>query len=450
MADENAAATTANLHPDGRPVTPGDVASRQAARDAALARAAAAEREAAAAQADRDAADARLRAALDRAAQERVAANLPPLSAHDDDDDNASFATVDNEAVLNAAAQHEGTALLNLHAQAASVQNIRLLIPLRLDGTSTFYARWRETFLLTLGRYSLERHVLSDTAVPASADWARMDCVVRTWLFGTITDDLADTVSEHRASARDIWLAIESQFLGNQATRALYADADFRTFSQGDLSVVDYCRQYKHKAQDLRDLGEPISDRTLVLNIIRGLNERFAAIGLHLCRTNPLPSFLQVRADLQIEELTMAKTPPATALLSSSAGGQGPPSGAPLPGATPPHQQGASGSSSGSSSRRGKRGGKKNGSGGPGTNTSAGGSGGQPGGGGNASSASASPGGQHHSGSLSTCGLGPAACLAHPLLGRPSRLTPLSLGRLVSGLASGEFLLQFRSWALLH
>jgi hypothetical protein len=83
-----------------------------------------------------------------------------------------------------------------------------------------------------------------------------------------ITDDLADTVSKHRASARDIWLANESQFLGNQATRALYADADFRTFSQGELSVTEYCRLYKRKAQDLRDLGEPVSDRTLVLNVI--------------------------------------------------------------------------------------------------------------------------------------------------------------------------------------
>jgi hypothetical protein len=82
-----------------------------------------------------------------------------------------------------------------------------------------------------------------------------MECVVRTWLFGTISDDLADTISEHRASAREIWLAIESQFLGNLATCALYADADSRTFCQGDLSVADYCMQYKRKAQDLRDLG---------------------------------------------------------------------------------------------------------------------------------------------------------------------------------------------------
>jgi hypothetical protein len=131
------------------------------------------------------------------------------------------------------------------------------LIPLRLDGTSAFYARWRESFLLTLGRYSLESHVLSDVAVPTSADWVWMDCVVRTWLFGTITDDLADTVFEHRASTRDIWLAIESQFLGDQATRALYADADFRNFSQGDLSVTNYCRLYKRKAQDLRPHPHP-------------------------------------------------------------------------------------------------------------------------------------------------------------------------------------------------
>jgi hypothetical protein len=137
----------------------------------------------------------------------------PPSHRADDDNDN-SFATIDAAADA-ALAQHEAEALLNLHSQAVGVQNICLLIPLRLDVTSAFYARWRESFLLTLGRYSLERHVLSNDVVPASADWVWMDCVVRTWLFGTISDKLAETVSEHRATARDIWLAIESQFLGN-------------------------------------------------------------------------------------------------------------------------------------------------------------------------------------------------------------------------------------------
>ena len=54
-----------------------------------------------------------------------------------------------------------------------------------------------------------------------------MNCVVRTWLLGAISDDLADSVSERGASARAIWLAIESQFLGNRTTRSLYADQEF-------------------------------------------------------------------------------------------------------------------------------------------------------------------------------------------------------------------------------
>ena len=217
--------------------------------------------------------------------------------------------------------QQEASVLLNLHAQAVSVQNIRSLVPLLLDVNSTFYGRWKQSFLDVLGKYSLQSHVLSDAVSPHSPSWVRMNCVVRTWLLGAISDDLADTVSERDASARVIWLAIESQFLGNRTTRALYVDQEFCAFTQGDLSVVDYCRRFKRMAEDLRDLGQPVSDETLVLNIVRGLNERFQALGLHIRRTTPLPSFLKVRDDLRLEEITMAKAPPATALAAVSNGG---------------------------------------------------------------------------------------------------------------------------------
>ena len=107
-------------------------ARAQAARDAALARAADAEQEALLAQADRDAADARIRAARERAARERAAANLPLP----DDGDNLSDHAEDADAPdYDAIAHHEAAALLNLHAQAVSVQNIRALVPLLLDVT---------------------------------------------------------------------------------------------------------------------------------------------------------------------------------------------------------------------------------------------------------------------------------------------------------------------------
>jgi hypothetical protein len=43
----------------------------------------------------------------------------------------------------------------------------------------------------------------------------------------------------------------------------------------------------------LVSFGDDVSDRTLVLNIIRGLNEKFSHIGVHLRRGCPFPTVPQ-------------------------------------------------------------------------------------------------------------------------------------------------------------
>jgi hypothetical protein len=49
-----------------------------------------------------------------------------------------------------------------LHLQAGSVQNIRLMVPVVLEPESPSYARWWDLLLLTLRRYALDDHVLCD------------------------------------------------------------------------------------------------------------------------------------------------------------------------------------------------------------------------------------------------------------------------------------------------
>ena len=73
-------------------------------------------------------------------------------------------------------------------------------------------------------------------------------------------------------------------------------------------------------ADQLGDLGEDISDRTLVLNVLRGLNDQYAALGRQLRRARPFPTFLEVRDDLLLEELTASHqvTAPSTALLTGT------------------------------------------------------------------------------------------------------------------------------------
>ena len=57
---------------------------------------------------------------------------------------------------------HEAATVFSLHAQAATIQNISRLIPIVLDLITGNYDRWRDQFLLVVGKFTLEHHVLHD------------------------------------------------------------------------------------------------------------------------------------------------------------------------------------------------------------------------------------------------------------------------------------------------
>jgi hypothetical protein len=120
-------------------------------------------------------------------------------------------------------------------------------------------------------------------------------------------------VRERGSTTRHLWLTIENQFLGNREQQTLHLDATFCTFVQGDLSVNEYCRKFKVMAADLTDLSAPVEDRILVLNILRGLNQRFKHVCSIIQRYSPFLNFLKVRDDLLLEELHMDSTRPPAA-----------------------------------------------------------------------------------------------------------------------------------------
>jgi hypothetical protein len=145
----------------------------------------------------------------------------------------------------------------------------------------------------------------SDPAgVAPTAVWVRLDSIVLAWIVGMISVDL-HSLLRNLPHARAVWLAIEGQFLGNAEARALRLDAAFRTFVQGDLSVSEYCCKTKTMANSLGDLGCPVEDRNLVLNILCGLSDRYTHLRSLIMRQRPFPTFLQVRDDLALEEITL-------------------------------------------------------------------------------------------------------------------------------------------------
>jgi hypothetical protein len=149
-----------------------------------------------------------------------------------------------------------------------------------------------------------------------------MDCVVVSWIFNTISPNLLDDIHQRDSvSARAAWLGIEQQFLNNRESRAMLLDTEFRTLSQGALSIDDYCCKMKGMADALADLSEPIPDRSFVLNLLRGLNELFQFMTQFITRQRPFPSFAEARADLRLAELNMpTPSSPASALVTTTSG----------------------------------------------------------------------------------------------------------------------------------
>jgi hypothetical protein len=60
-----------------------------------------------------------------------------------------------------------------------------------------------------------------------------MDSVVLSWLHDTITIELQDIIRDQADTNRQVWLALEEQFLGIRDARALHLDTQFYQFSQG-------------------------------------------------------------------------------------------------------------------------------------------------------------------------------------------------------------------------
>jgi hypothetical protein len=71
------------------------------------------------------------------------------------------------------------------------------------------------------------------------------------------------------------------------------------------ISVSEYYRKMKTMADSLGDLGCPVEDRMLVLNVLRGLSDRYTHLRSLIMRQRPFPTFLQVRDDLALEDITL-------------------------------------------------------------------------------------------------------------------------------------------------
>jgi hypothetical protein len=164
------------------------------------------------------------------------------------------------------------------------------VVTIILESSSPHYKQWLDLMLLMLCRYDLDDHVLFDVT-DSSTYWARLDNIVVTWILGTLSPELHEIIWELTENAREAWLVLEAQFLENYVSYFLQLDARFCIFKQGDISVSDYYRQMKDMDDDFHALGETITNRHLVLNLLYGMNKKFDHMKIFITQSQLFPSF---------------------------------------------------------------------------------------------------------------------------------------------------------------
>jgi hypothetical protein len=134
---------------------------------------------------------------------------------------------------------------------------------------------------------------------------------------------------------------------------------------------MHFCRRLETMAATLRDFGDPVGDRTLVLTLLRGLSGKFHPMVTNIKLRQPFPTFAEAHTLLLLKEIdlndvvtdtNLPPTPAPLALVTDSSGSAARATsgrGAPGQGSSSGGSQGNSGGGQGNRQRRRGRGGKQ-------------------------------------------------------------------------------------------
>lgn len=102
-----------------------------------------------------------------------------------------------------------------LSTQAVQVSSIKTHVQIVLDLQASNYAKGRELFIVTLGKYSLTRHVDGTGASSSDNTWARDYFTVLSWIYGFISMEILNIVMQPGSSAQTVWDVVENLFRDN-------------------------------------------------------------------------------------------------------------------------------------------------------------------------------------------------------------------------------------------
>ncbi|KAL9237068.1 hypothetical protein vseg_011657 [Gypsophila vaccaria] len=193
---------------------------------------------------------------------------------------------------------------------AYSVSNIKNYVQITLESENVHYASWVELFLNTARAFDVIEHLVppKDAEITKDAQWTRLDAIVMQWIYSSISLDLLHTILEPDATAQATWDRHKDIFVENQPSRAVLLEQQFTSIHMDNYSdVSSYCQALKMIADQLANVGSPVSETRLVLQLVTKVSDGYDGITSIIQQSDPLPSFYKARSMLSLEEKRRAQ-----------------------------------------------------------------------------------------------------------------------------------------------
>jgi hypothetical protein len=131
--------------------------------------------------------------------------------------------------------------LANLMALNYATINIQSHVPIKLELRSPNYTKWKAFFEPLCRKFGLLSHI-DDTPPPDphTDEWSKADFCIRSWLYGSVADEVLNFTLEPDQTASGLWRAIADHFQANQAARAIFLSQAFHSMTQGDRKIEGY------------------------------------------------------------------------------------------------------------------------------------------------------------------------------------------------------------------
>ncbi|XP_057529791.1 uncharacterized protein LOC130808330 [Amaranthus tricolor] len=152
---------------------------------------------------------------------------------------------------------------------ATLVTNIKTCVPIQLDDGLN-HNTWVTLFQLQCRGNLVDNHITSKDSLNTSdakdSERQRLNDIVRTWIYSTISPSLLPSIVRPKDSALDAWNRLENNFQNNRTSRILHLESQFNNLSLSNFPhVKSYCNELQNLATTLTNLGTTISDNRLAL-----------------------------------------------------------------------------------------------------------------------------------------------------------------------------------------